>query len=293
VKYKVRHITTYTYNQAVSLCQNQACLSPRVFASQSCESTRLTVEPEPAAIHPWRDYFGNTVHYFAVEVPHDELSVTAESVVVVGARSVPEPAATLAWEKARDRVTGSHDETAIAAAPFRFESPCIKLIPQAKEYVQPSFTAGRPLLEATLDLTARIWRDFKYDSTATCVNTATEEIFRGRRGVCQDFAHLQITCLRSLGLPARYVSGYLLTDPPAGQTKLVGADASHAWVSVFFPDHGWLDFDPTNNTMPQVRHVTLAWGRDYSDVCPITGIFLGGGDHRMTVSVDVAPTEAA
>ncbi len=153
------------------------------------------------------------------------------------------------------------------------------------------FAPGRPLLEAVLDLTGRIFREFKYDPTASCVNTPTEETLRKRRGVCQDFAHLEITCLRSLGLAARYVSGYLLTDPPPGQQKLVGADASHAWLSVFCPQQNcWFDLDPTNNQIPQIRHVTLAWGRDYGDVCPIKGVFLGGGDHRMYVSVDVAPT---
>ena len=177
------------------------------------------------------------------------------------------------------------------APQFTFESPLIRFIDEARDYALRSFAPGRPLLEAALDLTARIFREFKYDPTASCVNTPTEEILRKRRGVCQDFAHLEITCLRSLGLAARYVSGYLLTDPPAGQPKLVGADASHAWLSIYCPQQNcWFDLDPTNNQIPQVRHVTLAWGRDYSDVCPINGIFLGGGDHRMYVSVDVAPT---
>lgn len=288
MKYRVRHITNYAYHDAVPLCQNQAHLSPRVFDRQQCESTRVTVQPEPTAMHSWVDYFGNSAVHFAVEVPHDELTVTAESIVTVTPPRLPAPAATAPWEQVRDATESSLGDKAVQ---FTFESPLIRLIDEAREYACPSFTPGRPILEAALDLTSRIFREFKYDPSATVVNTPTEDVFRLRRGVCQDFAHLEITCLRSLGLAARYVSGYLLTEPPPGQPKLVGADASHAWLSVYSPQQGsWFDLDPTNNQMPQLRHVTLAWGRDYSDVCPIKGVFLGGGEHRMYVSVDVAPT---
>jgi len=288
VKYRVRHITNYEYHDAVPLCQNQAHLSPRVFERQQCESTRVTVQPEPTAMHPWVDYFGNSALHFAVEAPHDELTVTAESIVKITPPRLPAPSTTAPWEQARDATKSSFGDKAVQ---FTFESPLIRFIDEARDYARPSFTTGRPILEAALDLTSRIFRDFKYDPSATCVNTPTEEVLRLRRGVCQDFAHLEITCLRSLGLAARYVSGYLLTEPPPGQPKLVGADASHAWLSVYSPQQRcWFDLDPTNNQMPQLRHVTLAWGRDYSDVCPIKGIFLGGGDHRMYVSVDVAPT---
>jgi transglutaminase-like putative cysteine protease len=288
VKYRVRHITCYSYHGLVPLCQNQAYLSPRVFDRQQCELSKVTVQPEPIETHAWTDYFGNSALYFAVDVPHDELTVTAESIVKVTAPKLPAPAATPPWEQVRDATAKSLRDK---AAQFTFESPLVRFIDEAYDYALPSFAPGRPLLEAVLDLTGRIFREFKYDPTASCVNTPTEETLRKRRGVCQDFAHLEITCLRSLGLAARYVSGYLLTDPPLGQQKLVGADASHAWLSVFCPQlNCWFDLDPTNNQIPQVRHVTLAWGRDYSDVCPIKGVFLGGGDHRMYVSVDVAPT---
>ncbi len=290
MRYRVRHVTTYTYQNPVSLCQNQARLSPRVFDRQRCDSTRLTIDPEPTAVHLWTDYFGNTVHFFAVEVPHQQLTITAESTVSVHAPAIPPLSSTVPWERARDQIGQAVDNAELAASAFTFESPCIQFIEQARDYARPSFTPERPLLEATFELTSRICRDFQYDPAATAVNTPTDEILRTRRGVCQDFAHLQITCLRSLGLAARYVSGYLLTEPPPGQPKLVGADASHAWVSVFAPGHGWFDFDPTNNQMPELKHVTLGWGRDYSDTCPIKGVFLGGGEHRMTVSVDVAPT---
>jgi transglutaminase-like putative cysteine protease len=288
VKYRVRHITCYSYHGLVPLCQNQAYLSPRVFDRQQCELSKVTVQPEPIETHAWTDYFGNSALYFAVDVPHDELTVTAESIVKVTAPKLPAPAATPPWEQVRDATAKYLRDK---AAQFTFESPLVRFIDEAYDYALPSFAPGRPLLEAVLDLTGRIFREFKYDPTASCVNTPTEETLRKRRGVCQDFAHLEITCLRSLGLAARYVSGYLLTDPPLGQQKLVGADASHAWLSVFCPQlNCWFDLDPTNNQIPQVRHVTLAWGRDYGDVCPIKGVFLGGGDHRMYVSVDVAPT---
>jgi transglutaminase-like putative cysteine protease len=161
-----------------------------------------------------------------------------------------------------------------------------------RAYAQPSFPSGRPWLAGVLDLTQRIHRDFQYDSAATTVNTPVADVLKVRRGVCQDFAHLQIACLRSVGLPARYVSGYLLTVPPAGQPRLVGADASHAWLAAFCPEVGWIDFDPTNNQIPSTRYITLAWGRDYSDVCPIKGVLVGGGQHRMRVAVDVVPLEA-
>jgi transglutaminase-like putative cysteine protease len=270
VKYRVRHITNYEYHDAVPLCQNQAHLSPRVFERQQCQSTHVTVQPEPTAMHPWVDYFGNSALHFAVEVPHDELTVTAESIVTVTPPRLPAPATTAPWEQVRDATKSSFGDKAVQ---FTFESPLIRFFNEARDYARPSFTPGRPILEAALDLTSRIFREFKYDPSATCVNTPTEDV------------------LRALGLAARYVSGYLLTEPPPGQTKLVGADASHAWVSVYSPQQrAWFDLDPTNNQMPQLRHVTLAWGRDYSDVCPIKGVFLGGGDHRMYVSVDVAPT---
>ncbi len=288
MKYRVRHITNYSYRDLVPLCQNQAHLLPRVFDRQQCESTRVTVQPEPTAMKSWVDYFGNSALHFAVEVPHDELTVTAESIVTVTPPRLPAPSATPPWEQVRDATKTSLDDKSVQ---FTFASPLIRLIDEARDYARPSFSPGRPLLEAALDLTGRIFREFKYDPEATCVNTPTEEVFRLRRGVCQDFAHLEITCLRSMGLAARYVSGYLLTEPPPGQTKLVGADASHAWLAVYCPQlRTWFDLDPTNNQMPQLRHVTLAWGRDYSDVCPIKGVFLGGGEHRMYVSVDVAPT---
>ena len=289
MKYEVTHCTTYHYSEPVTLGHSSTHLTPRTLARQRCLANRLVILPVPSCLRSWTDYFGNEVTYFTVEEEHRELAVTAISEV---AMETPQPSAALpamAWEEARDAVRRHRDAVDLSAAPFAFDSPCILRDDRLASYAAMSFTPGCPLLEAALDLTGRIFHEFKYDPTATSVSTPTMEVFEKRRGVCQDFAHLEIGCLRSLGLAARYVSGYLLTDPRPGQPRLVGADASHAWLSVFCPGQGWIDLDPTNNVIPVMRHVTVAWGRDYGDVCPIKGIFLGGGSHWMTVAVDVVP----
>jgi len=289
MKYEVTHRTTYRYSEPVTLGHNSAHLTPRTLDRQRCLSNRLVILPTPSCLRSWTDYFGNHATYFAVEEEHRELSVTAVSEVAMETPP-PAPTMTCAWEVARDGLWQNCDAVDLAAAPYAFDSPCVVRDERLASYASMSFTPGRPLLEAALDLTARIHRDFRFDPAATSVSTPTMEVFEKRRGVCQDFAHLQIGCLRSLGLAARYVSGYLLTDPRPGQPRLVGADASHAWLGVFCPGHGWVDLDPTNNVIPQMRHVTVAWGRDYGDVCPIKGVFLGGGVHCMTVAVDVVLT---
>lgn len=296
MRYQIRHSTTYEYSEMVPLCHNQARLIPRDGENQTCRRLSLTIEPRPAVRREWTDYFGNAVTFFSLEQLHDILNVTATSHVDVREATVPYLPHTPAWETVRDVIANGKNANAesaatLSAAPFVFESPFVPYWPEAAEYARPSFTPGRPLGEAVRDLTSRIHADFMFDSSATTVNTPVGEVLQHRRGVCQDFAHLQISCLRSLGLPARYVSGYLLTEPPPGQPKLVGVDASHAWLAVYFPGHGWLDFDPTNDQIPRERHITVAWGRDYGDVCPIKGTFLGGGSHRMCVSVDVRPVE--
>jgi transglutaminase-like putative cysteine protease len=193
------------------------------------------------------------------------------------------------WESLAARVEYPRSAVDIEASMFRFDSRYVRFSHEVQQYAQPSFVAGRSMLEAAKDLTARIFQDFEYDPNATHVSTPTLEVLRQRRGVCQDFAHLQIACLRSMGLAARYVSGYLLTQPPPGQSKLVGSDASHAWISVYFGDGQWLDFDPTNNLIPGDEHITIGWGRDYADICPIQGVLIGGGQSRLRVSVDVLP----
>jgi transglutaminase-like putative cysteine protease len=300
MKYQVTHKTTYRYSEPVILCQNQAHLRPRNLSKsfrrensesnrQVCESAQLTVSPVPTSRQNWADFFGNEVTFFSIEESHTELSITAFSVVRVFEPEYPPLGSTPAWEVVRGLLRQGRNPELLAASQFTFDSPQVTRSREAADYAQPSFSADRPVLDAVMDLTSRIFADFKYDKQATSVHTSTAEVFKDRRGVCQDFAHLQITCLRSMGLAARYVSGYLLTDPPPGQPRLIGADASHAWVSVFCPPYGWFEFDPTNNQMPNLRHVTVAWGRDYSDVRPIQGVFLGGGQHGMSVSVDVSP----
>ena len=287
--YDVSHRTTYRYSEPVPLAHNLTHLAPRTTAYQNCLRSTISVDPSPVIADAWQDYFGNQVHYLTLEEPHQELSVTATSLVEVRERVIPAPSLTPAWETVRDRLASAKDCESIEASQFVFDSAYIKRTSDVCTYAAPSFPAGRTLLAAALDLTQRIHHDFTYKPGATSVHTSTNEVLAQRQGVCQDFAHLQISCFRSVGLAAKYVSGYLQTDPPPGQSRLVGADASHAWVSVYFPGTGWLDFDPTNNQMPQRRHVTLAWGRDFADVSPIRGIFLGGGKHSVHVAVDVVP----
>jgi transglutaminase-like putative cysteine protease len=288
MKYEVTHRTSYHYAEPVTLGHNSSHLTPRTLGHQRCLSNRLVILPAPSCLRSWTDYFGNQTTYFTVEEEHRELSVTAVSEVAMESPPQP-PLATAAWEEVRDGLGRYAPPVDLAPAPYVFDSPCVVRDDRLASYASMLFTPGRALLEAALDLTARIYREFRYDPTATSVSTPTMEVFEKRRGVCQDFAHLEIACLRSLGLAARYVSGYLLTDPRPGQPKLVGADATHAWLSIFCPGHGWVDLDPTNNVIPQTRHVTLAWGRDYGDVCPIKGLFLGGGSHWMSLAVDVVP----
>lgn len=288
MKYQVLHTTTYRYTQPVPLCHNQVHLTPRAAPWQRCLRHELSVSPQPSCVVPWIDYFGNPVQFFSVETPHRELVVTTRCEVEVLPPLVPSPEVTEDWEQTRLGLQQPASTEALAAVQFLWDSTLVQPFQEARDYAAPSFPPGRPILEAALDLTGRIYRDFRYDETATAVNTPPAEAFEQRHGVCQDFAHVQIACLRSLGLAARYVSGYLLTNPPPGKPRLVGADASHAWLSVYCGPAGWVDLDPTNNVIPDIRHITLAWGRDYSDVCPIQGVLIGGGQSTLAVSVDVS-----
>lgn len=287
MKYHVLHGTSYRYSQPVSLCHNQVHLTPRTTLQQRCLQSHVNVSPFPSCQSGWTDYFGNQVHFFSVETPHEELSIVARSEVDVFSPPEIALAQTLPWEEIRRQLHPPQSEESLAAAQFCPASTFIQISAEAHDYAVESFSPGRPILEALLDLTGRIFRDFMYDQNATGVFTKPAEVFQTRRGVCQDFAHLQMSCLRSLGLAARYVSGYLVTEPPTGQPKLVGADASHAWLSAYCGSAGWLDLDPTNNLIPGLRHITLAWGRDYADVCPIQGVLIGGGQSTLSVAVDV------
>lgn len=291
--YRVTHTTTYTYSQPVSLCHNLAHLTPRPGPRQSTTDFRLVVDPDPAVVHERVDFFGNPATFFTVQEPHKKLAVRAEHTTTVAPFSPPDPAATPPWEEVRDLLRTDRSPVVLDACHYSFDSPYVAASAALAEYAAPSFPPGRPLLEAALHLTARIHREFRYDPKATTLSTSLAEVLAGRRGVCQDFAHLQIGCLRSLGLAARYVSGYLLTRPAAGKERLVGADASHAWVSVYCPGSDWIDLDPTNDLIPSDEHVLLAWGRDYDDVSPVKGVILGGGEHRIAVAVDVVRVQSA
>ena len=290
--YDITHTTTYGYRDPVSVSHHLLRLSPRVLRHQSCRSHGIHIEPTPAVSQSHSDYFGNAVTFATIEGAHQRLIVKSSARVAVSPPHRPDPAETPAWETVRDSSRGRQIGSALDASEFIFPSPLINLADKFADYARPSFTKDRPILDAMLDLTRRLHADFKFDPKATTIATPLEAVFKNRRGVCQDFAQFQIACLRSLGLPARYVSGYLETLPPPGRPRLVGADATHAWVSFYCHGLGWIDVDPTNNLLPTTRHITVAWGRDYSDVSPVHGVILGSGEHTLKVSVDVAPLSA-
>ncbi|QRX84548.1 transglutaminase family protein [Glaciimonas sp. PAMC28666] len=289
-RFRVVHETRYTYQSLVTLSQQYLHLTPRTFRYQQIESHRIGIEPREEDGSEGRDYFGNITRQIAITAPHKVLSVHAESIVVLKPRyTLAQIQGTLAWENLRDSVRHDKSDAALDACRYLFSSPHVQFSPELEQYARLSYTVGRPLIDAALSLTQRIFDDFEFDDKATEISTPLDEVLKGRRGVCQDFAQLMIGCLRSLGLPARYVSGYILTHPPAGQPRMIGADASHAWVSVFCPELGWIDFDPTNRCLVQSEHITLGWGRDFSDVTPMRGIVLGGGEQTLDVEVTVTP----
>jgi transglutaminase-like putative cysteine protease len=311
MRYRVTHTTTYSYEEAVSICHNELRLEPRSAPRQSCLATALAIDPTPAVLTTELDYFGNHASFFTLQEPHHVMVVTARSELEMIAVRAPRAAATPAWEALRAQMREHRAHESLSAFEMSFESPLVPLAPEFAAYAEPSFAEGRPILEAVLDLTHRIHADFEYRPGATSVTTPVREVLSSRRGVCQDFAHLELACLRALGLPARYVSGYLHTRrptngehagaggraaassarggaAPAAAAPLVGADASHAWVSVWCGEAGWVDVDPTNDLLTGEDHVTLAWGRDYAEVAPIKGVILGGGEHTVEVAVEVA-----
>jgi transglutaminase-like putative cysteine protease len=287
MQYRVTHCTTYEYSEAVSICHNEARLSPRRTERQTPLSTSLDIEPAALVLTEDRDYFGNVVHFFTLEEAHVRLSVSASSEVDVTPYERPVLSLSPAWESVRDAVRSERSLEGLRALEYTLESPHVRISEPMQKYAAASFTKRRPLLDAVLELTTRIFSDFQYEPGATSLATPLSHVLETRRGVCQDFAHLQIGMLRALGLPARYVSGYVHNAPPGDQPRLVGADASHAWLSVFCPGFGYVDFDPTNGSIPSEEHVTLAWGRDFSDTSPLRGVILGGGNHIVRVGVDV------
>jgi transglutaminase-like putative cysteine protease len=292
MRYHVTHSTTYSGDQPVSICHNEAWLEPRDTTRQLCEAYRLDISPAPSWLSTRVDYFGNHVSVFSFQQGYDTLTVTADSEIQVRSRGVTLEESSPPWESVRDALRTHADGDVLAACEFAYDSPRIVRSPELAAYAAESFTPGRPIIEALADLTARVHGEFEYDPRSTTVTTPVSEVLRLRKGVCQDFAHVQIAALRSLGLAARYVSGYLRTYPPEGQPRLVGVDASHAWLAVYCGPLGWVDVDPTNNLFPDLEHLTVAWGRDYSDVCPLKGVYLGGGHHTLSVSVNVECLES-
>jgi transglutaminase-like putative cysteine protease len=285
--YQATHITRYRYQSPVSQSQSEARLTPRTFPGQTLHEFRIQIQPEPAVLEHRQDYFGNDVTSFAVFKTHERFSATATSIVEVEARpwqAIP----TISWEATRDRVAGHAEDEPDSAMldpyEFVFDSPYVAAGPELGDYARPSFPAGRPVADAVTELSHRIHAEFRYAPKSTSIDMPLLEVLGNRCGVCQDFAHIMIGALRSLRLPARYVSGYLRSG-----AAYQGADASHAWVSVYVPGSGWMDFDPTNDVRPSDGHVTLGWGRDYGDVTPVKGIALGGGEQIVEVEVRVEP----
>ena len=289
MRYRILHTTLYEYAAPVTVSHHTARLHPRQDRRQKCHGYSLDITPHPTLRTSRDDFFGNCVSAFSIQQIHSRLEITATSDVEVLEAAPPSLQASLPWEEVVELFGETTPVELLDAYQFIFESPSIRCSPELAELARPCFQPGRPLLECARELNQLIHREFKYDSKATTVATPLQDVLADRRGVCQDFAHIAIAGLRSLGLPARYVSGYVRTHALEGGRRLVGADASHAWFSVFAPGTGWVDFDPTNDLMPGTEHITLGYGRDFSDLSPVSGMIVGGGDHVAKVAVDVKP----
>jgi transglutaminase-like putative cysteine protease len=291
MKYRVIHRTSYEYSEPVTVSQHAARLQPALSSQQAVPEFALDVFPQAERMTQRRDYFGNSLAVFSVRERHTRLEVTARSLVEVRSSTSPALMLSPVWSEVAQRFRDPVNPRDAAVYEFRLDSPLIALSAQMAEWTRQSFGFSTPLLSGVRDLMGRLYDEFAFDPQATEVATPLEEVWEKRRGVCQDFAHIGIACLRSLGIPARYVSGYIRTIPPPGQERLAGADASHAWLSVFCPVHGWVDFDPTNDLIVGEDHLRVAVGRDYSDVSPLSGVLTGGGKHTVHVEVDVVPVE--
>ncbi len=288
--YHILHDTDYTYQRNVNLSQQLLHMTPRDFDYQTTLSHRITIDPLPNDDSERINFFGNLSKRVTITRPHQELKVRAESVIRLQPRlSLAQINDSMPWEAKRDSLEQCSAATSREISQYLYESPHVICSTDLADYAAPCFTPGRPLLDAALALTYRIFNDFKFDGSATTISTPLSEVLRLRRGVCQDFAHLMIGCLRTLGIACRYVSGYILTTPAPGHERLIGADASHAWVSVYCAGFGWVDFDPTNHCLVQDEHITVGWGRDFFDVTPMRGVILGGGEQQLKVSVTVTP----
>lgn len=292
MKYRITHTTRYRYSTSVSVCHNVVMLTPRTCLRMQVHEHQLQISPMPERTFQRNDMFGNVVRRFSLEESHTQLTITATSLVSVNSRAPSIDASSPACREISGSIIAQSDPQWLQVCPFVFDSPRIRRSAAFRDYAKPDLQSDRPVVDAVRALTSRIFQDFQYDKDATQVDTPTSVAFEAKNGVCQDFAHVGVACLRSHGIPARYVSGYLRTLPPEGKPRLVGADQSHAWFTVYCgPQLGWVDFDPTNDCLCAEDHVTVASGRDYSDVVPIKGVFLGGGEPALSVSVDVAPVD--
>jgi hypothetical protein len=289
MRYRVQHTTKYAYGSPVELAAHMVHLRPRPQPWQSVVSERIWTDPGPARRRDGLDHFGNLVIWLFLDLPHADFEVTADSVVEVAAPAPPAPEATPPWEA----VTEAASEPAgWQAAEFQFGTPMSPIAAETRDYAALSFPQGRPVLEGLLDLNRRFFTEFRFRAGVTTISTPVSQVMARREGVCQDFSHAMVSGLRGLGIPARYTSGYIRTKPPPGQVKRQGADQSHAWVGAWMgPEHGWIDLDPTNGIVVADEHVLLGWGRDFADVSPVRGVILGGGDHSVSVSVDLEPME--
>ena len=285
---RIVHRTIYGYGAPVTVSQHAARVEPRSLRNQFLEEFSIRIEPEPSVRKTRTDYFGNRICFFSIQEVHSRLEIVAECRVTVVPVTQPVLSLSPRWEQVARLFSDPVSPEVVEPYEFVFDSPLLSASPALADYARQSFSAESPLLASVLDFNRRIHADFKYDKVATTVATPLEEVIKNRRGVCQDFAHFAIACLRSLGLAARYVSGYLRTEAPADKPAHIGADASHAWFSVFCPGLGWIDFDPTNNVMPETAHITLAYGRDFNDVSPVSGIITGGGKHNVKAGVTVS-----
>ncbi len=287
MRYRVRHISRYGYGSPVELAAHMVHLRPRPRPWQTIISQQITSQPAPARRRDGMDYFGNLVTWLFLDLPHADFVVAAELVVDVKYPSPPQPTDTLPWERVVEAV---HEPGGWQSSEFQFGSALAPVNAETKDFASQSFTPGRPVLEALIELNDRIYTEFRFRSGVTTISTPVAQVMQRREGVCQDFSHVMISALRGLGLPARYTSGYIRTRPPPGQPRRQGSDQSHAWIGCWLgEEHGWIELDPTNGIVVRDEHVLLGWGRDYIDVSPVRGVILGGGDHSLSVSVDLEP----
>ncbi|MEZ5503119.1 MAG: transglutaminase family protein [Halioglobus sp.] len=290
MRFRIKHTTHYNYSDRVTRCYNLANVIPRDTTRQKCLSNRITLSPLPSVTHKRTDYFGNKTFHFEIQKPHNELIITALSDVEVSDKDHElNLDLGVSCKEALDYLRTNNRQETIEAREFVLSSPMVECSEALADYARPSFSPERSLKSCVSELTGRIFKEFKYDPQFSTIATPLADVLKHKKGVCQDFAHLQVGCLRSMGVPAKYVSGYIETLPKPGEQKLVGADATHAWVAFFCPGEGWVEFDPTNNTLAGSQHIVTAFGRDYYDVTPLRGVIFGGGlSPVLNVSVDVS-----